>query len=324
MRLTRIGTPLRQHEQASRAPAEGQIRVAVSACAVCRTDLHVVDGELQGGKLPIVPGHEIVGRVEAVGHSVDRFRIGDRVGIPWLGWTCGSCDFCLRGEENLCPNARFTGHQIDGGYASETIADARYAFPIPDGYSDEAAAPLMCAGLIGWRCLNAAGQARRVGLYGFGASAHIVVQVARARGQEVFAFVRPGDERARSFAQNLGATWAGASDALPPAPLDAAIIFAPVGALVPAALKAIRPAGVVVCGGIHMSDIPSFPYAVLWQERCLRSVANLTRKDAQDFLAFAANNPIHTATTRYALTDANVALDDLRNGRFSGAAVLVP
>ena len=324
MRLAKPGLPLREHHNASPLPGPGQIRVAVRACAVCRTDLHVVDGELKDGKLPVIPGHEIIGHVEAIGAGVHQFQIGDRVGIPWLGWSCGTCRYCLSGEENLCPSARFTGYQIDGGFASETIADARYAFSVPDAYSDEAAAPLMCAGLIGWRCLNAAGKADRIGLFGFGAAAHIVAQVARARGQEIYAFVRPGDEAARAFALGLGAAWAGGSDEAAPCALDATIIFAPAGTLVPAALKAVRPGGTVVCGGIHMSDIPSFPYALLWQERRLRSVANLTRSDAKAFLDFAASHEIHMTTTRYPLGKANQALDDLRNGRFSGAAVLIP
>ena len=324
MRLEKPGTPLILSESQARAPGAGEIRIEVSACAVCRTDLHVVDGELPHPKLPIVPGHEIVGRVNALGAGVTRFRIGDRVGIPWLGWTCGACEFCLRGEENLCPDARFTGYQIDGGFGSEAIADERFAFPIPDIYSDEAASPLLCAGLIGWRCLRAAGEANRLGLYGFGAAAHIVVQVARAEGKEVFAFVRRGDEKARAFARKMGASWAGDSLEPPPHPLDAAIIFAPVGDLVPLALKAVRPGGSVVCGGIHMSDIPSFPYALLWQERVLRSVANLTRKDAEDFLGFASRTRIETTTVRYDLADANRALSDLRDGRLTGAAVLVP
>ena len=324
MMLTKPGAPLVERTRPSVSPAAGQIRVAVHACAVCRTDLHVADGDLHDGKLPIVPGHEIVGRVDAIGDGVDKFRIGDRIGIPWLGWTCGTCSFCLSGKENLCPNARFTGYQIDGGFATETIADARYAFAIPSNYSDEAAAPLLCAGLIGWRSLQASGDGQCVGIYGFGAAAHIVAQVALARGQAIYAFVRPGDEQARSFALSLGATWAGGSDELPPKPLDTAIIFAPVGSLIPAALKALRPGGTVVCGGIHMSDIPSFPYAILWQERSVRSVANLTRDDASEFLAFAAKHPIQVATKRYALARANDALDDLRHGRFAGAAVLVP
>jgi propanol-preferring alcohol dehydrogenase len=301
-----------------------QLRIAVSACAVCRTDLHVLDGELPDPKFPIVPGHEIVGRAIELGSAVTQFKIGDRVGVPWLGWVCGECEFCKRGEENLCPNARFTGYQIDGGFATETVADARFVFALPPNYSDEAAAPLMCAGLIGWRCLNAAGDAKRLGLYGFGVAAHIVVQVARLRGQAVYAFVRPGDDRAAAFALRMGAVWAGNSDASAPQPLDAAIIFAPAGELVPAALRATRPGGTVVCGGIHMSDIPSFPYDILWGERVLRSIANLTRRDAEEFLAFAAQSHIETSTTRYPLGEANTALSDLRAGNFSGAAVLIP
>jgi len=311
-------------EAPSREPAAGEIRIAVSACAVCRTDLHIVDGELPKPKLPIVPGHEIVGRVSAIGAGVSQFKVGDRVGVPWLGWTCGTCEFCKRGEENLCPSARFTGYQIDGGFASETIADARFAFKLPGAYSDEAASPLLCAGLIGWRCLKAARDGKRLGLYGFGAAAHIVVQAARVQGRDVFAFVRRGDDKARSFARRMGANWAGDSDEPPPAPLDAAIIFAPVGELVPLALKAVRPGGTVVCGGIHMSDIPSFPYALLWQERVLRSIANLTRKDAEEFLAFASRTRIETTTVRYELANANRALSDLRDGRLTGAAVLIP
>lgn len=324
MRLQKPGLPLVLSETGSREPGPGEIRVDVGACAVCRTDLHVVDGELPKPKLPIVPGHEIVGRVSALGTGVTQFRIGERVGIPWLGWTCGTCEFCRRGEENLCPKARFTGYQIDGGFASETIADARFVFPIPEGYPDEAASPLLCAGLIGWRCLKAAGVAKYLGLYGFGAAAHIVVQVARAQGTEVLGFVRAGDEKAKAFALKMGASWAGDSHEMPPVPMDAAIIFAPVGELVPAALRAVRPGGTVVCGGIHMSDIPSFPYAILWEERVLRSVANLTRKDAEEFLAFASRTHIETTTTRYNLADANLALSDLRDGRLTGAAVLVP
>jgi propanol-preferring alcohol dehydrogenase len=324
MRLDQLHTPLRLVEIPAPPLAPHQLRIAVSACAVCRTDLHVVDGELSHPRLPIVPGHEIVGRVTELGSAATRFKIGDRVGVPWLGWVCGECEFCKRGEENLCPNARFTGYQIDGGFASETIADERFVFALPVRYSDEAAAPLMCAGLIGWRCLKAAGDARRLGLYGFGAAAHIVVQVARARGQHVYAFVRPGDDKAAAFARRMGAVWVGDSDASAPEPLDAAIIFAPAGELVLAALRAVRPGGTVVCGGIHMSDIPSFPYDILWGERVLRSVANLTRQDAEEFLAFAGKTPIETATTRYPLGEANRALADLRAGNFSGAAVLIP
>jgi propanol-preferring alcohol dehydrogenase len=311
-------------EMARRSLLSGEVRIAIAACAVCRTDLHVVDGELPDPKLPIVPGHEIVGRIVELGADVEYFRVGDRVGVPWLGWACGRCEFCLRGQENLCPNAKFTGYQIDGGFASETIADARFVFALPEHYSDEAAAPLLCAGLIGWRCWKAAGPALHLGLYGFGAAAHIVAQVARANGQTVYAFVRPGDAKAEAFALKMGAEWAGPSDGPAPVALDAAIIFAPVGDLVPLALKAVRPGGIVVCGGIHMSDIPSFPYAILWGERTLKSVANLTRRDAEEFLAFAAAHPIETTTTRYALGDANDALSDLRDGRLTGAAVLVP
>jgi propanol-preferring alcohol dehydrogenase len=324
MRLARPHTPLIPVEMPSPPLAPNELRIAVSACAVCRTDLHVVDGELPDPKLPIVPGHEIVGRVVELGSAVSQFKVGDRVGVPWLGWVCGECEFCKRGEENLCPFARFTGYQIDGGFATETVADARFVFALPAKYSDEAAAPLMCAGLIGWRCLKAAGDARRLGLYGFGAAAHIVVQVARSRGQEVYAFVRPGDAKAEAFAMRMGAVWAGNSDIPAPHPLDAAIIFAPAGELVPAALRATRPGGTVVCGGIHMSDIPSFPYDILWGERVVRSIANLTRKDAEEFLAFAGTTHIETSTTRYPLGDANLALADLRAGNFSGAAVLIP
>jgi propanol-preferring alcohol dehydrogenase len=324
MRLSQLRTPLVSVEMPSPVLQANQLRIRVSACAVCRTDLHVVDGELPDPKLPIVPGHEIVGRVIELGQAVTQFKIGDRVGVPWLGWVCGECEFCKRGQENLCPFARFTGFQIDGGFATETVADAGFVFALPANYSDEAAAPLMCAGLIGWRCLKAAGDAKRLGLYGFGAAAHIVVQVARSRGQEVYAFVRPGDDKAAAFALRMGAVWAGNSDVHAPQPLDAAIIFAPAGELVPAALRATRPGGTVVCGGIHMSDIPSFPYDILWGERMVRSIANLTRKDAEEFLAFAGKTRIETSTTRYPLGEANTALADLRAGNFSGAAVLIP
>jgi len=324
MQLLRPKSALVLTAQQPRAPGEGQIVVAVSACAVCRTDLHLVDGELPDPKLPVVPGHEIVGRVSALGSGVTRFKEGDRVGIPWLGFTCGVCEFCRRGEENLCTHARFTGYQIDGGFASATIADARFAFALPESYDDEKAAPLLCAGLIGWRSFKATGEAKTLGLYGFGAAAHIVAQVARAKGIAVYAFVRPGDEKARAFARSMRAVWAGDSDQASPEPLDAAIIFAPVGALVPAALKAVRPGGTVVCGGIHMTDIPSFPYELLWRERCVRSVANLTRKDAEEFLVFAKHTQIETTTVPYDLADANVALADLREGRITGAAVLRP
>jgi propanol-preferring alcohol dehydrogenase len=301
-----------------------QVRVAVSACGVCRTDLHVVDGELPNPKLPLVPGHEIVGRVIAASSDVKSLRIGDRVGIPWLGWTCGRCEYCRQGRENLCPNARFTGYTLDGGFAQEAIADADYAVPLPDAYSDEAVAPLLCAGLIGWRALKAARAPQRLGLYGFGAAAHIVAQVVQHQKQEVYAFVRPGDQTAERFAYAMGARWSGPSNGPAPVELDAAIIFAPVGDLIPQALRAIRPGGVVVCGGIHMSDIPSFPYALLWGERTLCSIANLTRADAAEFIDFATHHPIQTTTKAYALKDANLALANLRDGKLTGAAVLVP
>ncbi len=302
----------------------GAVLVKVHACGVCRTDLHVVDGELPGVVAPIVPGHEIVGIVEAIGQGVTDLAVGARVGIPWLGYSCGVCAMCRSGRENLCPRARFTGYQIDGGYAEYTVADARYAFRLPERYSDEAAAPLLCAGLIGYRAYRMTGNGRRLGLYGFGAAAHLIAQVARHDGREVFAFTSPGDEAAQRFARDLGASWAGDSTEAPPEPLDAAIIFAPVGRLIPEALSRVEPAGIVVCAGIHMSDVPSFPYRLLWEERVVRSVANLTRDDARDFLALAARVPIATHTTRYDLSDANRALSDLREGRLQGAAVLVP
>ncbi len=324
MQLGRPGQPLQMIEVPALAPAAGQVQIAVCVCGVCRTDLHLVDGELPDPTLPIVPGHEIVGRVTALGEGVTELQVGDRVGVSWLAWSCGSCEFCRRGSENICPSARFTGYQIDGGFATETTADARFVFKLPANYSDDAAAPLLCAGLIGWRALKAAGPALRLGLYGFGAAAHIVAQIARAQGQQVFAFVRPGDSRAGAFALETGAIWAGGSDQPAPQPLDAAIIFAPVGELVPAALRAVRAGGTVVCGGIHMSDLPSFPYALLWGERTLRSVANVTRSDATDFLDFAARTPLRVATVRYPLADANRALSDLRGGHLTGAAILVP
>jgi len=311
-------------------PGRGEVLVRVRACGVCRTDLHVVDGELPDPKMPIVPGHEIVGTVERVGEDEpgrndgNDLAVGDRVGIPWLGYSCGVCQYCRSGRENLCPNARFTGYQIDGGYAEYAVADARYAFPVPDAYGDIEAAPLLCAGLIGYRSYRMAGDARRLGLYGFGASAHIVAQVAVHDGREVYAFTSPGDTAAQQFARSLGAVWAGASTEAPPEPLEAAIIFAPVGRLVPEALARVVPGGTVVCAGIHMSDIPSFPYEILWQERVVRSVANLTRQDARDFLALAPSVPVKTSVRRYDLADANQALGDLRAGRLQGAAVLVP
>ena len=324
MILDQPRSPLRAGEIASREPGPGEVRVRVRACAVCRTDLHVVDGELPDPKLPLVPGHEIVGVVEAAGPGADRFRAGDRVGIPWLGWTCGVCVYCRTGRENLCPRARFTGYTLDGGYAETAIADERYCFALPGSYDDAAAAPLMCAGLIGYRSLVKAGDARRLGLYGFGAAAHIVAQVARWQGREIYAFTRPGDDAAQRFARDLGAVWAGDSTASPPVELDAALIFAPVGALIPAALRAVARGGTVVCGGIHMSDIPSFPYELLWEERTLVSVANLTRRDGEEFLALAPRVPVRAETETFPLEQANEALARLREGWLRGAAVLVP
>jgi alcohol dehydrogenase, propanol-preferring len=306
------------------APGLSEVVVRILACGVCRTDLHVVDGELPDGAIPIVPGHEIVGRVESVGRDVRGHAPGDRVGIPWLGWSCGTCEFCRAGRENLCPQARYTGYQLNGGYAEYAVADASFCFPVPAKYDDAHAAPLLCAGLIGYRAYRLAGPALRLGIYGFGAAAHIIAQVARHQGREVFAFVTPGDSQAMSFARDVGVTWAGFSNQPPPHSLDAAIIFAPVGALVPEALSRVAPGGVVVCAGIHMSDIPSFPYRLLWQERVVRSVANLTRQDARDFLSVAADVPLKTHVREYPLDDANKALEDLRSGRLSGAAVLVP
>lgn len=318
-----VGKPLRPAEVPLPEPGPGQVRLRVAACGVCRTDLHVLDGDLRDPKRPLVLGHEIVGRIDAVGEGVEGFAPGRRVGVPWLGRTCGTCDFCRRGQENLCPAAAFHGYTLDGGYAEAAVADARYVFPIPDGYDDVHAAPLLCAGLIGFRSYRMAGDARRLGLYGFGGAAHILAQVAAAEGREVYAFVRRGDEAARTLALELGAVWVGPSDEPPPVALDAAILFAPVGALVPAALRAVRPGGVVVCGGIHMSDIPSFPYAALWGERAIRSVANLTREDGVRFFETAARVPIRTEVRSYPLADAERALDDLRAGRVRGAAVLV-
>lgn len=324
MLLETAGTPLRLADIPEPQPGPGEILVKIHACAVCRTDLHVVDGELPEPKLPLVPGHEIVGTVVAAGGAADRFRIGDRVGIPWLGWSCGTCRYCRSGQENLCERARFTGYQIDGGYAEMTVADQRFAFPIPAAYSDPEAAPLLCAGLIGYRALRLAGDAERVGFYGFGAAAHILAQVARFQGRKIYAFTRPGDRAAQDFALKLGADWAGGSDEAPPEALDAALIFAPVGALVPQALAAVARGGCVVCAGIHMSDIPEFPYRLLWGERILRSVANLTRRDAEEFLALAPEIPIRAETEIFPLAEANRALDRLRRGGIQGAAVLVP
>ncbi|MBM3884101.1 MAG: zinc-dependent alcohol dehydrogenase family protein [Verrucomicrobia bacterium] len=305
-------------------PGPGQVLVHVAACAVCRTDLHVLDGELPDPKLPLILGHEIVGRVVALGGGVRGLGIGERVGIPWLGWTCGDCGFCRSGQENLCERARFTGYTSDGGYAEFTVADARFCFPLAEGMDDVSAAPLLCAGLIGYRALRKAGEARNLGIYGFGAAAHLVTQVARHQGRAVFAFTRSGNAAAQRFALRLGAAWAGGSDETPPEPLDAAIIFAPVGGLVPAALRAVRKGGMVVCGGIHMSDIPSFPYRDLWHERTLCSVANLTRRDGEEFLQLAPKIPIRTETQAFPLEQANEALARLREGRLQGAAVLVP
>ena len=305
-------------------PSPGQVMVEVLACGVCRTDLHVVDGDLKEPELPIIPGHEIVGRVVAMGQGVDRFETGQRVGVPWLGWSCGKCSYCKTGRENLCLEARYTGYQIDGGYAEFAVADQRYCFPIPEQYSDAEAAPLLCAGLIGHRSYRMAGDGERLGLYGFGAAAHIIVQVAIFEGRRVFAFTRPGDSDAQTFAREMGAVWAGSSDELPPEELDAAIIFAPVGALLPAALKATARGGTVVCAGIHMSDIPSFPYRILWKERTVHSVANLTRRDAEEFLSLAPRVPVTTHVQTYDLKQANEALAALRQGRLRGAAVLIP
>lgn len=324
MILERAGQKLSQRLVADPRPGPGQILAQVMACAVCRTDLHVVDGELSEPKLPLVPGHEIVARVLERGEGVERPAAGTRIGIPWLGWSCGTCGHCLAGCENLCADARFTGYQIDGGYADRVVADARFCLALPDTYDDLHAAPLLCAGLIGWRSLVRAGDGRRLGIYGFGAAAHIVAQVARWQGRQVYAFVREGDREAERFAYEHGAVWAGPSTRPPPEPLDAAIIFAPSGFLVPLALQAVRPGGRVVCGGIHMSDIPSFPYAALWGERELVSVANLTRRDAEDFLRIAPQVPVRIEAIRYDLAEANRALADLRGGNLRGAAVLVP
>ena len=322
--LTAARRPLVAGELPAPSPGPGQVLIAVGACAVCRTDLHIVDGDLADPKLPLVPGHEIIGTIVEKGEAADRFAVGERVGVPWLGWTCGVCDYCRDGRENLCDRARFTGYQIDGGYAELTVADERYCFAVDQRYGDAEAAPLMCAGLIGYRTLRMAGDAERLGIYGFGAAAHIVAQIARHQGRRVFAFTRPGDMAAQNFAHSLGAEWAGDSTAQPPEPLDAALIFAPVGSLVPAALAATRKGGTVVCGGIHMSDIPSFPYRILWEERVLRSVANLTRRDAEEFLALAPEAGVRTETVTYPLGRANEALANLRSGALQGAAVLVP
>ncbi len=322
MRYRGDGPRLVSQEIEQAAPEAGRVRIEVATCGVCRTDLHLVDDELPDPKRPVTPGHEIVGRIDALGAGVTGFRIGDRVGVPWLGWTCGDCDACRADRENLCPNARFTGYQIDGGYAEFAIADARYCFPLPERYDDVEVAPLLCAGLIGHRALRMAGSSGRLGLYGFGAAAHIVIQVARHEGREVFVFTRPGDDAGKRFATSMGAVWVGDSDEAPPRPLDAAILFAPVGALVPAALRTIAPGGTVVCAGIHMSRIPSFEYRDLWLERSIKSVANLTRHDAREFLALAPQVPVRCTTEVFALREANSALDRLRKGELEGAAVL--
>ncbi len=323
MLLHAPGQPLREADLPTSKPGAGQILVRVAACAVCRTDLHVVDGELPEPKLPLVLGHEIIGRVVERGEGVDHFAIGDRVGIPWLGWSCGECHYCRSNRENLCDRARFTGYTIDGGYADYTVADQGYCFSIPESYSDVQAAPLLCAGLIGYRCLAKAGDAKRLGIYGFGAAAHIVAQVALYQKRQIYAFTCPGDGETQQFARELGATWAGDSDQLPPQELDAALLCAPVGELIPKALKAVAKGGTVVCGGIHMSDIPSFPYRLLWGERKVCSVANLTRRDAQEFLALAPRVPIRTEVQTFPLAESNRALEKLRSGGVQGAAVLV-
>jgi propanol-preferring alcohol dehydrogenase len=324
MVFTKVGEPLELTQVEKPLAGPGQLLVRVLACAVCRTDLHIIDSELPNPKLPLILGHEIVGTVESLGVDVNGFKIGQRIGIPWLGWTCGECAYCTWGRENLCPSARFTGYTIDGGFADFTVADARFCFAVPDAFGDTEAAPLFCAGLISYRSLRKTGDAKRIGIYGFGAAAHIVAQVALFQEREIFAFTRPNDKSAQEFARRLGARWAGGSDEIPPCKLDAAIIFAPIGNLVPAALRALDRGGVVVCGGIHMSDIPSFPYADLWEERAICSVANLTRRDGEEFLALASRIPVVTETTSYRLEEANDALHAVRSGTLTGAAVLVP
>jgi alcohol dehydrogenase, propanol-preferring len=323
MVFEKAGRPLRLADLPIPKPGAGQVLIQIHACAVCRTDLHVVDGELTQPKFPLVPGHEIVGTIADLGDAVTRFKIGDRVGVPWLGWTCGQCAYCRSGQENLCDQAKFTGYTLDGGYAECTVADQRFCFPISDFYNDTEAAPLLCAGLIGYRSLVKAGNGKRLGIYGFGAAAHIVAQVAKYQQREIYAFTRPTDEEAKKFALDLGAVWAGGSNELPPKKLDAAIIFAPAGELVPQALKAVGKGGTVVCGGIHMSDIPSFPYSILWEERSICSVANLTRRDGEEFMALAPKIPVRTELETFPLEEANEALNRLRAGKIHGAAVLV-
>ncbi|MBI3376433.1 MAG: zinc-dependent alcohol dehydrogenase family protein [Betaproteobacteria bacterium] len=324
LRVRAPGEPLSRDALPVPVPGARQILIRVRACGVCRTDLHIADGELADCSLPVTPGHEIVGAVAASGSDAGRFKEGERVGVPWLGWTCGACDYCTSGRENLCDRARFTGYHYAGGYAEYAVADERYCLPIPEHYGDAEAAPLLCAGVIGFRSYTMAGDAARIGLYGFGAAGHILAQVAAEQGREVFAFTRPGDAAGQAFARRLGVKWAGGSDEAPPDPLDAAILFAPAGGLVPQALKHVRKGGRVICGGIHMSDIPSFPYALLWGERRVQSVANLTRADGDAFMRVASRTPIRTETRTYPLEQANQALADLRGGRLEGAAVLVP
>jgi len=322
MVLEKAGGPLVLCRRALPRPGAGQVLIEVSACGVCRTDLHLLDSELPDIAYPIVPGHQIVGRVREAGAGVDPGLLGQRIGVPWLGWTCGACEYCGEGRENLCDNARFTGYQLDGGYATHCLADARFVFALPEGYDDLAAAPLLCAGLIGYRSLHLCGDARRIGFYGFGAAAHVIAQVAVWQGREVYAYSKPGDADAQDFARSLGASWAGGSDETAPVPLDAAIIFAAAGELVPAALRAVKKGGAVICGGIHMSDIPAFPYSILWGERRLQSVTNLTRADACEFLALAPQVPVRTQVRSFPLFEANEALAALRAGELSGAAVL--
>lgn len=322
MVLERPGGPLVLRERPLPVPHPQEVLIEVAACGVCRTDLHLLDGELPGITYPIIPGHQIVGRVAARGAAGGALHVGERVGVPWLGWTCGSCEYCGSGHENLCDRARFTGYQVDGGYATHCVADAGFCFPLPDGYDDLAVAPLLCAGLIGFRSLRLCGDARRIGFYGFGAAAHLIAQVAVWQQREVYAFTRPGDVRAQAFARDLGALWSSGSDESPPQALDAAIIFAAAGELVPAALRAVRKGGRVICGGIHMSDIPGFPYSILWGERSLQSVANLTREDAREFLRIAPQVPVRSQVTTFALEQANDALLALRSGAFDGAAVI--
>lgn len=322
MILENPGQPLRKVDLTMPKPGAGQLLIRVHACGVCRTDLHVIDGELTKPKLPLIPGHEIVGTVVEQGKGVHRFKIGDRVGIPWLGWSCGDCSYCRSQRENLCENARFTGYTVNGGYAEYTAVDARFCFPVPGPYSDAEAAPLLCAGLIGYRSLVKAGSGKRLGIYGFGAAAHIITQVAGYQGREIYAFTRPGDREAQKFARALGALWTGGSNEMPPVKLDAAIILAPVGELVPRALSAVDKGGTVVCGGIHMSDIPSFPYSILWGERSICSVANLTRRDGEEFLSLAPRVPVKPEVETFPLEKANEALTRLRSGKIKGAAVL--